>query len=266
MNSAAASDAPKSIHTPADGLTAGHATYPVNGFAVPCYYAAPAGRSDLPVVLVVQEIFGVHPYIEDTCRRFAHQGYLAIAPDLFVRQGNAGNYSDMGKLMAELVSQVPDAQVMADLDGAVAWAGGHGGNPDKLAITGFCWGGRATWLYCAHNPNVKAGVAWYGRLVGENTLLRPQQPVDIAGQLKARVLGLYGAQDGGIPVDTVQQMQVAMAAAAASGNVFAGASQWVVYPQAGHAFHADYRPGYQHEAAQDGWRRTLDWFRNAGVV
>lgn len=249
------------ISTPTDGLRAGAATFEVNGFQVPAYFAAPQGKTGLPVVLVVQEIFGVHEYIADTCRRLAREGYLAIAPDLYARQGDARQYTDISKLMAELVSKVPDAQVLADLDGAVQWAGAHGGDLGKVAITGFCWGGRITWLYAAHGP-VKAAVAWYGRLVGANTALTPKNPIDLAATLHAPVLGLYGGADSGIPLDTIDKMKDALA----TGNAASRASQFVVYPDAPHAFHADYRPSYRKEAAEDGWKRALQWFRTHGVA
>ena len=252
------------ITTPADGLTVGEATYEVNGFKVPMYYAAPAGKKNLPVVLVIQEIFGVHAYIADTCRRFAKAGYLAIAPELYARQGDPGQYAEMSKLMAEVVSKVPDAQVMADLDGAVQWAGAHGGNLAKVAITGFCWGGRITWLYSAHGP-VKAGVAWYGRLVGAPSALTPTHPLELAGQLKAPMLGLYGGEDSGIPLSTVNQMKEALAAAGAKGNKAAQSSDFVLYRNAPHAFHADYRPSYRKDAAEDGFKRALAWFKSNGV-
>jgi carboxymethylenebutenolidase len=249
------------IRTPADGLTAGLITYEVGGFKVPAYRAAPAGKTGLPVVLVVQEIFGVHEYIADVARRFAKAGYLAIAPELYARQGDASKYTEIPKLMAEVVSKVPDAQVMADLDGALKWAAANGGDVNKAGITGFCWGGRITWLYAAHAP-VKAGVAWYGRLVGNASELTPRHPVDLAGNLKAPVLGLYGAADSGIPLDTIDKMKAALA----NGSPAARASQFVVYPDAPHAFHADYRPSYRQGPAEDGWKRTLEWFRANGVV
>ena len=252
------------IKTSADGLTTGETTYEVNGFKVPLFYAAPAGKKNLPVVLVIQEIFGVHEYIADTCRRFAKAGYLAIAPELFARQGDPTKYSEMAKLMAEVVSKVPDAQVMTDLDGAVKWAGSQGGNLKKVAITGFCWGGRITWLYVQQSANVKAGVAWYGRLVGASSALTPKHPLDLAADMKAPVLGLYGGQDGGIPLTTVNQMKDALGAA--SGNRNAQASQFVVYPDAPHAFHADYRPSYRKEPAEDGFKRALEWFKTHGVA
>lgn len=250
------------IKTPADGLTVGEVMIDVNGFSMPAYRAAPAGKTGLPVVLVLSEIFGVHEYIADTARRFAKAGYLAIAPELFVRQGDALSYGEVAKLIAEVVSKVPDAQVMGDLDAAVKWAGANGGDVRKLGVTGFCWGGRQTWLYAAHNPAVKAGVAWYGRLVGEGTALTPRHPVDIAGQLKGPVLGLYGAADTGIPLDTVDKMKSALA----GGNAAARASTFVVYPDAPHAFHADYRPTFRKEPAEDGWNRALAWFKQHGVA
>ena len=235
---------------------------PVGGFKLPAYRAAPGGKSDLPIVLVISEIFGVHEHIADVARRFAKQGYLAIAPEMFVRQGDAKAYSDIPKLIAEVVSKKGDAETMQDLDATVAWAVANGGDRARLGVTGFCWGGRITWLYTAHNPQVKAGVAWYGRLVGETTPLAPKHPVDVAGTLNGPVLGLYGEKDGGIPLDTVDKMKSALAA----GNAAAQRSTFVVYPDAPHAFHADYRPSYRKEAADDGWKRCLAWFRANGVA
>ena len=253
------------VKTPTTGLATGTPVVEVENYPVPFYWAAPAGKKNLPVVLVVQEIFGVHEYITDVCRRFAKAGYLAIAPDLYARQGDATTYTDIPKLMAEVVSKVPDAQVMGDLDAIVQWASENGGNVKKLGVTGFCWGGRITWLYSAHNKHVKAGVAWYGRLVGPSNAMTPKQPVALAATLKAPVLGLYGAQDGGIPVTTVNEMKDALAAAAAQGNKAAAASEFVVYPAVGHAFHADYRPSYNKAAADDGFARALEWFKTKGV-
>jgi carboxymethylenebutenolidase len=254
------------VKTPADGLTAGEVTIDVAGFKMPAYRAQPAGRTGLPVVLVLSEIFGVHEYIADTARRLARAGYLAIAPELFVRQGDAQAYGEVARLQAEVISKVPDAQVLADLDASVAWAAAHGGDADRLGVTGFCWGGRQTWLFAAHHPKVRAGVAWYGRLVGQPSELMPRNPVDVAGQLKAPVLGLYGGADTGIPLDTVDKMKAALAQAAGQGQAAAKASQFVVYPDAPHAFHADYRPSYRKDAADDGWRRALAWFQQHGVA
>ncbi len=249
------------IKTPTDGLTAGEVMIDVNGFKMPAYRAAPAGKTGLPVVLVLSEIFGVHEHIADVARRFAQAGYMAIAPELFVRQGDAQGYGEMAKLIAEVISKVPDAQVMGDLDATVKWAAANGGDTSKLGVTGFCWGGRQVWLYAAHNPAVKAGVAWYGRLVGQASDLNPKHPVEIAGQLSGPVLGLYGGADTGIPLDTVEQMKAALAA----GSAAAKASTFVVYPEAPHAFHADYRPSYRKEAAEDGWKRAAAWFKANGV-
>ena len=249
------------IRTPADGLVAGevHIDAP-QGFKLPAYRAAPAGRKDLPVVLVIQEIFGVHEYIADTCRRLAHAGYLAIAPELFARQGDPMEYGELARLMSELVAKVPDTQVLADLDACLRWAGSNGGDTAKAAITGFCWGGRITWLYAAHGP-VKAGVAWYGRLVGKQDDMTPRNPIDVAAQLKAPVLGLYGGDDSGIPLDTVEKMKAALA----KGTPAARASEFMVYPEAPHAFHADYRASFRKQPAEDGWKRMLEWFKRHGV-
>lgn len=252
--------------TPAAGLEAGNVLIDVNGFAMPAYRAAPSGKSNLPVVLVISEIFGVHAHIADVARRLAHAGYLAIAPSLFVRQGDAGSSTEIPKLMSEVIAKVPDAQVMADLDATVRWAAANGGDIARLGITGFCWGGRITWLYTAHNPAVKAGVAWYGRLVGEATALAPRHPVDLAGQLHGPVLGLYGGADTGIPIATVDRMKAALQEAGRKGNRAAAASSFVVYPDAPHAFHADYRPSYRETEARDGWKRMLAWFRQHGVA
>jgi len=250
------------IKTPTDGLTVGEVTIDVQGFKMPAYRAMPAGGKNLPVVLVLSEIFGVHEHIADVANRFARAGYLAIAPELFVRQGDAQGYGEMAKLIAEVISKVPDAQVAGDLDATVAWAGANGGDVNRVGVTGFCWGGRQTWLFAAHSKAIKAGVAWYGRVVGEQTALTPKNPIDIAGQLNGPVLGLYGEADTGIPLDGVEKMKAALAA----GNASAKASQFVIYKDAPHAFHADYRPSYRKEAAEDGWKRCLAWFRQHGVA
>ncbi|MFM9916792.1 MAG: dienelactone hydrolase family protein [Rhizobacter sp.] len=252
----------QTIQTDTSGLVAGPVTIPVGDFGMPAYRAAPVGASAPPVVLVISEIFGVHEHIADVVRRFAKLGYLAIAPELFVRQGDAKAVTDMARLMTEIIAKVSDAQVMGDLDATVAWAKGQGGDTSKLGITGFCWGGRITWLYSAHNPAVKAGVAWYGRLVGAPSALQPTHPVDIAAQLRAPVLGLYGGADTGIPAVSIDQMKTALSA----GSPAAKRSQFVVYPDAPHAFHADYRPSYRKPAAEDGWQRCQAWFKSNGVA
>ena len=250
------------IKTDSLGLVVGEVTIPVGDFRMPAYRAAPANRPNAPVVLVVSEIFGVHEYIADVARRFAKAGYCAIAPDLFIRQGDVESYGEIAKLIAEVVSKVPDAQVMADLDATVAWAKAQGFDTARTAITGFCWGGRITWLYAAHNPGVKAGVAWYGRLVGPTTPLNPTHPVDVVAKLACPVLGLYGEKDTGIGLDTVDKMKAALA----TGSAAARKSEFVVYPDAPHAFHADYRPSYRKEAADDAWKRCLAWFKAQGVA
>lgn len=244
------------IHTDSQGLAAGELALPVDGGTLPGYFARPESGKALPTVLVVQEIFGVHEYIRDVCRRLAKRGYLAIAPELYFRQGSVKD-KPLDEVRA-IVGKVPDAQVLADLDACAAWAATSGGDPARLAITGFCWGGRMVWLYAAHNPRLKAGVAWYGRLVGTASPLTPKQPVDLAAALKAPVLGLYGGQDAGIPVDTIDTMRAALKAAGQPSEIH-------VYADAPHAFHADYRPSYRQAAAEDGWRRLLGWLAEHGV-
>jgi carboxymethylenebutenolidase len=251
------------IKTDTQGLDAGEVMVPVGDFRMPVYRAAPAGKRGAPVVLVISEIFGVHEHIADVARRFAKAGYFAIAPELFVRQGDPGSYGEIAKLMSEVVAKTPDAQVMTDLDACVAWARTQGAAADRLGITGFCWGGRITWLYAAHQPALKAGVAWYGRLVGDPNPLQPKNPIDLVGALKAPVLGLYGGDDPGIPLETVERMTKALAT---QGSAAGKPSTFHVYPQAPHAFHADYRPSYRADAAADGWRRCLDWFARHGVA
>ena len=253
----------QTIKTDSTGLTVSEVTIMSGDFKMPAYRAAPEGKTNLPVVLVVSEIFGVHEHIADVARRFAKLGYLAIAPELFVRQGDAQSYGEISKLMSEVVGKVPDAQVMGDLDACVAWAKANGGDTSRLGITGFCWGGRITWLFAEHSPSVKAAVAWYGQVIGTPTSLKPANPIDLVAQLKAPVLGLYGGQDAGIPVAAVEQMKQALAAA---GNAAAKRSEFVVYPNAQHAFNADYRPSYDKPSAEDGWKRCIAWFKTNGVA
>jgi len=249
----------QTITTDSSGLTAGEVKIPVADGEIPAYRAMPAKGKSFPVVLVVQEIFGVHEHIKDLCRRFAKAGHMAIAPEMYARQGDVSKLTSINDIRP-IVAKVPDAQVISDLDAAVAYAKQSGkGNTAKLGITGFCWGGRIVWLYAAHNPDLKAGVAWYGRLVGTASELLPKYPVDVAAQLKAPVLGLYGAKDQGIPQDTIEKMRAAIKAAN-------GKSEIIVYPEAGHGFNADYREGYNKEAAQDGWRRLQEWFKKYGAA
>lgn len=241
------------VSTPHDGLTHGRVDIPSGSDTLPAYFARPAEGEQFPVVLVVQEIFGVHEYIQDVCRRLAREGYLAIAPELFFRQGDPTQIESVAEIISGIVSKVPDAQVMGDLDACAAWAAQNGGDATRLAITGFCWGGRITWLYAAHNPQLKAGVAWYGRLDGAPADNTPQHPIDVAGTLHAPVLGLYGGQDQGIPLDDVEMMSSALKDASSPSDI-------IVYPDAPHAFHADYRPSYRQTEAEDGWKRLLAWF------
>jgi carboxymethylenebutenolidase len=244
------------IATDASGLTAGEVKVPVDDGEVPAYRAQPANGSQFPVILVVQEIFGVHEHIKDLCRRLAKLGYLAIAPELYARQGDPRQYTTIPEILAKVVSKVPDAQVMKDLDACAAWAKVNGGDASRLGITGFCWGGRITWLYAAHNPALKAGVAWYGRLEGSVGELTPKHPLDLAASLHAPVLGLYGGQDSGIPLASVEKMNLALAGKG---------SRIHLYPNAPHAFNADYRPSYRKEEAEDGWKRMREWFTQHGV-
>jgi carboxymethylenebutenolidase len=248
----------QTIHTDTAGLTAGEVKIVVDGFPMRAYRAQPEGKKDLPVIIVISEIFGVHEHIADVARRWAKLGYLAIAPDLFERQGNPMDYENGVELQTKLIAKVPDGQVIKDLDGVVAWAKDNGGNIAKLGVSGFCWGGRFVWLYSAHNPKVKAGVAWYGKLVVDKSDRQPVRPVDIGATLTVPVLGLYGDADNGIPVATVEQMKTELA----KGH---SGSEIVIYPGVGHAFNADYRPSYVESAAKDGWQRAVTWFKQHGV-
>lgn len=251
----------EAISTDSKGIVAGEVKVPAEeGVSLPAYRAYPEGAGPFPTVLVVQEIFGVHEHIRDVVRRFAKAGYFAIAPELYVRQGDVSKIEKIDEIVSKVVSKVPDAQVMSDLDKTVAFAKASGkANVDKLAITGFCWGGRITWLYAAHNPKLKAGVAWYGRLVEKaNPPLQPKHPIDLVAELKAPVLGLYGGADSGIPNEGVEQFKKALKDANKPSEI-------VVYPDMPHGFHADYRPSYRKEAADDGWKRLLAWFKKNGV-
>jgi carboxymethylenebutenolidase len=247
------------ITTDTNGLIAGEVKIPVKDGEIPAYRAMPAKGKALPTVLVVQEIFGVHEHIKDICRRFAKAGYLAVAPEMYARQGDVSKMTNINDIIQKVVSKVPDDQVMSDLDAAVAWARKNNGNTDKLAVTGFCWGGRIVWLYAAHNPKLKAGVAWYGRLVGNTDELHPKNPIDLVKDLKAPVLGLYGGADTGIPNNTVEQMQKALKDAGKPSEI-------VLYPNTPHGFHADYRPSYRKEQSQDGWQKLLGWFKKNGAA
>lgn len=246
------------IHTSAEGLATGWSTVEVDGGKLPVYFAKPAGAGPFPVVIVVQEIFGVHAHIADIARRFAKLGYLAVAPELYFRLGDPKLAPDFDSLRRDFVAKTPDAQVLADLDRTVEWTVTQAGDTSRLGLTGFCWGGRITWLYAAHQTKLKAAVAWYGRLSGDKTANSPAHPVDRVAALKAPVLGLYGGQDQGIPLTAVEAQRAALTAAKSPSEI-------VVYPDAPHAFYADYRPSYRAEAAADGWKRLLAWFAANGV-
>ncbi len=250
----------QTITTNTSGLEAGEVKIPTSDGQMPAYRAMPASGSNFPTILVVQEIFGVHEHIKDICRRLAKLGYFAVAPELYARQGDVSGMSNIQDIISKVVSKVPDSQVMSDLDAAAAWAKTTGkANTAKLGVTGFCWGGRIVWLYSAHNPDLKAGVAWYGRLVGQPDELHPKNPIDLVGQLKAPILGLYGGADTGIPVESVDQMKKALKEANKPCEL-------VLYPDTPHGFYADYRPTYRKEAADDGWKRLQAWFKDHGVA
>jgi len=250
----------EAIHTDAIGLDAGEVKIPVADGSIPAYRAMPDKGGPFPTVLVVQEVFGVHEHIKDLVRRFAELGYFAIAPELYARQGDPSKYTDIPTLISEIVSKVPDSQVMSDLDATEAYAKGTGkADTNKLAITGFCWGGRIVWLYSAHNPALKAATAWYGVIDRPRTELQPKYPIDLAADLKAPVLGLYGAADTGIPVESVERMRAACKAANKTCEI-------VIYPDTPHGFNADYRPSYRPEAAKDGWAKMLAWFKDHGAA
>jgi carboxymethylenebutenolidase len=249
----------ETIHTDATGLEAGEVKVPVADGSIPAYRAMPDKGGPFPTVLVVQEIFGVHEHIKDICRRLAKLGYYAIAPALYARQGNPATISDIRELIDKIVSKVPDAEVMSDLDATVAYAKSTGKvDTAKLAVTGFCWGGRITWLYAAHNPDLKAAAAWYGPIDRPRTALQPKYPIDLAGDLKCPVLGLYGAADQSIPVASVEKMEAVCKADRKICEI-------KIYPEAPHGFNADYRPSYRLEAAKDGWATMLAWFKQYGV-
>jgi carboxymethylenebutenolidase len=247
------------ITTDTKGLTAGDIKIPTRDGELGGYRAMPATGGPFPVVLVVMEVFGLHEHIKDVCRRLGKLGYLAVAPDLYARQGDLTKLSNIQEIF-KIVRAKPDSQLMSDLDATAAWAKASGkGDAAKLGVTGFCWGGRTVWLYATHNPNLKAGVAWYGILAGQPSAELPKFPVDVVADLKAPVLGLYGGADQGIPMDVVQKMQAGLKAAGKPSEI-------VVYPDTPHAFNADYRPSYRKDKAEDGWKRMQAWFKQHGVA
>ena len=253
------------IETDFKGIQAGEQMIPIGSFQLPAYVSRPEkAKGNLPIIIVVSEIFGVHEYIADVTRRFAKLGYLAIAPEFFTRAGDPNTYGTIAEIQSNIVAKTPDAQVLNDLQGALVWAGKNGGDLKRVGVTGFCWGGRITWL-SATLPQVKAGVAWYGRVIGEKTENSPRHPVDLAADLKVPVLGLYGGADTGISLESVDQMRAALAQAAPK-NPAAKASLIEVYPDAPHAFHADYRATYREGPAKDGWEKCIAWFKKMGVA
>ena len=252
------------IKTDANGLIAGEVKIPMGDGEIPAYRAMPDVKNKkFPIVLVVHEIFGVHEWIQDVVRRFAKLGYMAIAPSLYTRQGDVTQMKDIQEIIGKVVSKTPDAQVMTDLDSTVAYAKKNNGNTKKLSVTGFCWGGRITWLYAAHNKNVDAGAAWYGGLVASASRpknpLQPTMPLDVAKDLRVPVLGLYGGLDTGIPLDSVQQMQEELKKGKSKSEI-------IVYPNAKHGFHADYRDSYNKESSDEAWKKLQEWFRKNGAI
>jgi carboxymethylenebutenolidase len=249
----------QAIHTSTDGLVAGEVTIPVADGGLPGYFARPQGAGPFPTILVVEEIFGIHEYITDVCRRLAKLGYMAATVELYARIADLSKMTDAGQIVRDVISKAPDATVMSDLDSLAAWTAANGGDPNRMGITGFCRGGRATWFYAAHSRQLKAAVAWYGPIGGQKTEIQPQTVMDIAADIHCPLLGLYGAKDPGIPPADVQKAAEEARAAGATVDI-------VEYPDAGHGFHADYRPSYVRDAAMDGWDRMLAWFRKYGVA
>ena len=243
----------QAIHTGSDDLVAGETTVPTDKGDLPAYFARPEGAGPFPTVLVIEEIFGVHEYIKDTCRRLAKAGYLAVAPELYARIGDLSKMTDVNAIIRDVISKTPDDQLLRDLDATATWAAANGGDPKRLVVTGFCRGGRDVWLYAAHNPALKAAVAWYGPVGGTPSSIQPHNAADVATELKAPLLGLYGGQDAGIPVAEVR--------AAAAKAVGAGKFVTIhVFDDAPHGFHADYRPSYRKADAEAGWQEMLQWF------
>jgi carboxymethylenebutenolidase len=247
------------ITTDTWGLVAGEVSIAVGDSQIPGYRAMPAGPGTSPVVLVVQEIFGVHEHIRDVCRRLAKLGYFAIAPDLYARQGDVSTMSDIPEIFSSVVLHVPDAQVCADLDAALAFAQASGhADAERVGLVGFCWGGRVAWVYASHNPKLKAAVSYYGLLEGMKSQIRPNDPLDLAESLRVPVLGLYAGHDDYVQPAAIDQMR--------AGLVNSGSgSQIVVFPNVNHGFNADYRPTYDQTAATYAWKLAHDWLRERGV-
>ena len=256
---AAARAEAQAIHTGTEGIKAEETQIPVSDGGLPAYYARPDGAGPFPTVLVIEEIFGVHEYLKDICRRLAKAGYLAVAPELYARLGDLSKMSDVPTIIRDVINKAPDDRLLADLDSTADWAGKNGGDLGRLGVTGFCRGGRNTWLYAAHSNALKAAVAWYGPIGGQTSSIQPRTALDLAGEIKCPLLGLYGGQDKGISVSQVREAEAKAKAAGKTVDI-------VVYPEAGHGFHADYRPSYDKAAAEDGWKRMLAWFKTYGVA
>ncbi len=249
----------QAIVTDSAGLLAGEVSVPVADGKIPAYRAMPSAPGKYPVLLVVQEIFGVHEHIKDMCRRFAKLGYYAIAPEMFARQGDVSKLTDIGAILSTVVAKVPDAQVNSDLDAAVAFASASGSaDTARLGLVGYCWGGRAAWVYAQHNSKLKAAVSYYGLLDGMKSPIKPQDPVDFAANLGVPVLGLYAGIDAFVKPAVIDQMR--------AGIVKSGSgSEIVVFPNVNHGFNADYRPTYDKTAAIYAQKLTADWLKERGV-
>lgn len=248
------------ISTPSSKLDCSDLKIPIGKDTIPAYFAQPQNKGRHPCVIVIHEIFGVHEYIRDVCRRLAKEGYCVIAPDLFSRYGDASKLNNIKELIQNIVSKTSQAEIYTDLDAVVTWLESHpGADSTRIGMTGFCWGGNITWMYAAHNSKLKAGVAWYGRLKGDTNPKQPKFPIDIAQDLNVPVLGLYGGKDEGIPIASVEEMRLAL-------NKGKSQSQIIVYPEAGHAFHADYRPSFVESAAKKGWQELIQWFQKHGLA
>jgi carboxymethylenebutenolidase len=247
------------ITTDTNGLNAGMVKVKVKDGEMPAYRAKPANAANPPVVIVAMEIFGLHEYIKDVCRRIAKAGALAVAPDYYYRHGDITTMQGGMQQILPIVNAKNDSELYSDLDATVAWAKTDGGNTDRLGITGFCRGGRTSWMYAGHNPNVKAAVPFYGPVVGATNPVTPTQAMDVVPKIRAAVLGLYGGADAGIPNDTVEKIRDAMKAAGKTAEI-------IIYPDMPHGFHADYRPSYRKETAENAQARMIAWFRQHGVL
>lgn len=249
------------IHTSTEGLDAGETQIPVSDGHLPAYFARPAKGTDFPTILVFEEIFGVTDYIQDVCRRLAKLGYLAVATEYYARIADLSKFTDTPTIFKEVISKKPDAEYMTDADSTVAWAEANKGDGKRLAVTGFCWGGRMTWLYAAHNPHLRAAVAWYGLIdrPQPTTAIQPHTVMDIAGDIHCPLMGLYGGKDPSIPVKVVRAAEAKARAAGRTVDIH-------IFPNSGHGFHADYRPSYVEADAKAGWALLRGWFKKHGAI